>query len=200
MAYFAQSTDPNSKKTRSVDSLKIVHWNCNSIKNKKELLGKYLYRYEPHVVSLNEIKLDIYEANLLLRFDEYHSVVKCRNHSGTRGGGVAILVRTDIEYNRVNYFDNLDIELVAIKCSLHGKNVNILSFYNPPSSSIESDLWARLQSSKDDFILCGDLNCRSSVLGSIGNNRNGELLEDIVLENDFVVLNESTPTYNRNGY
>jgi hypothetical protein len=65
---------------------------------------------------------------------------------------------------------------------------------------VESDLWAQLQIKKEDFILCGDLNCRSNALGCAGSNKNGEILEEIILENDFVVLNDSSPAYNRNDY
>jgi hypothetical protein len=196
----AHSINFKSGKIKNVENLKIVHWNCNSIGNKKELLGEYLHRYKPHIVSLNETKLDVYEANLVLRFTGYESIIKSRSHAVSSGGGVAILVRSNIEYSIVKNYECFDIELVAVKLSLHGKNVIAISLYNLPTCSIESGLWTQLQNSKEDFILCRDLNCRSKIVGCAGSNKNGEILEDIILENDFVVLNDSSPTFNRNDY
>jgi exonuclease III len=198
MAFIAQNSESN--KNYNSRNLKIVHWNCNSIKNKIELLGEYLLKYKPHIISLNEIKLSTYEANHLLRFCGYSSLAKCRKDDKAKGGGVAILVRADVAYNVASDFDYLNLELVSIRLVLHGKEITILSYYNPPTSSIESQLWLHLQNSKEDFILCGDLNCRSSSLGGIGSNRNGELLENIILDHDFIILNDSSPTFFRNDY
>jgi hypothetical protein len=89
---------------------------------------------------------------------------------------------------------------VAIKLSLHGIDLGVISIYNMPTCSIDSGVWGRLQNTQEDFILCGDLNCRSKVLGGVGSNSNGDLLENVILNNDFLVLNDSSPTFNRKNY
>ena len=57
-----------------------------------------------------------------------------------------------------------------------------------------------LNTSKDQFIVVGDLNAKSTQWGADINNQNGEILNDIVLDNDCLVVNNKKPThYSFNG-
>ena len=84
-----------------MNKLKICHFNCNSIANKKEEFELFLDKHSPDLVSLNEIKLSIEKANYLLRFNNYVSYHKCRKKNGNKGGGVAILAKNTIKATRL---------------------------------------------------------------------------------------------------
>ncbi|RNA16243.1 hypothetical protein BpHYR1_023599 [Brachionus plicatilis] len=69
----------------------VMHWNCNSFRNKKDLLIFELETQDPDIVLLNEIKLKESQAVSLLNVPGYRSIFKCRNSSR---GGVAIRQNT----------------------------------------------------------------------------------------------------------
>ena len=96
-------------------SLKVIHWNCNSLNNKKELLESFLQKHQPDVLLLNETKLDSLRAYFFLTFKGYTSIHKCRN---SRGGGVAILIKNSIEFLQINDLDFFNCELIAIRLTI----------------------------------------------------------------------------------
>ena len=67
------------------------------------------------IVVLNELKLLPEEANHYLSFSGYASMFKLRVKNPRRGGGVAILVKKDLNYEQVSSFDSFNKELVLIK-------------------------------------------------------------------------------------
>jgi hypothetical protein len=52
-------------------NLKIIHWNCNSIKDKIDTLKAFLQDEKPDLMSLNEIKCNETEANNIFYIDNY---------------------------------------------------------------------------------------------------------------------------------
>lgn len=86
--------------TPNINSLKIVHWNCNSIVNKIHDLKIYISLHEPDIISLNELKINEIKANLLFNdIVNYNFVCKCRNN---HGGGVVLLIKNAISYEEIN--------------------------------------------------------------------------------------------------
>jgi hypothetical protein len=56
-------------------------------------------------------------------------------------------------------------------------------------------MWDFLAQSKNEYIICGDLNAKSPAFGCIGHNKNGDFLEEVLLETNTVVLNKHVPTF-----
>ena len=55
---------------KNVDSrINIMHWNCNSLNNKIDEFKKFCSKYKPHIISLNETKMGVFNANYLLQID-----------------------------------------------------------------------------------------------------------------------------------
>ena len=73
--------------------LKLIHWNCFSLRNKREEFDLFLRRENPEIDVLNKLKLLPEEANHYLSFSGYASISKLRVKNPRRGGGVAIMVR-----------------------------------------------------------------------------------------------------------
>jgi exonuclease III len=99
--------------------------------------------FKPDIVLINELKLD---ENFFLRFEGYNTYDKPRNQFG---GGVAIVIKSAISQTQTNEFDDLNLELVSIKinCKKFG-DVQIVTYYNPPSSTLSLELFCRLSYSK----------------------------------------------------
>ncbi|RNA18470.1 RNA-directed DNA polymerase from mobile element jockey-like [Brachionus plicatilis] len=160
-----------SKKNLKTPVLKIVHWNCNSLSNKKELLELLINKYQPDIVMLNEIKLDKQKANSLLNIRDYLSIHKFRI---SRGGGVAILIKNNVEFNELVELDSLNFEIIGIKVP-------------PPNhkNPLDPSIFEYIEKRFDYFVIGGDLN---SKLSSLGNKTN---------DNDprFLIVNDDCPTF-----
>ena len=75
------------------NQLKVGHWNCRSINNKKYIFNKFLRDNEFDVFGLNETKLDD-KNKKEFELTNYNIVLKNRNR---RGGGVALLIKKKFE-------------------------------------------------------------------------------------------------------
>ena len=151
----------------------------------------------PDIVMLNEIKLDSIVSNDYLDFPGYNSISKPRNRYG---GGVAILVRQSLNYSEDHSLDLLNLELVSINLKLVGKEVKLVSLYNPPNKELSVELFKEL-SKVGSFILGGDLNSKNTDFGCKENNKNGAILGELLNEFGYSLLNNRQPTFfqvNRN--
>ncbi|RNA21231.1 RNA-directed DNA polymerase from mobile element jockey-like, partial [Brachionus plicatilis] len=186
-----------SKKNLKTPVLKIVHWNCNSLSNKKELLELLIIKHQPDIVMLNEIKLDKQKANSLLNIRDYLSINKCRN---SRGGGVAILIKNNVEFSELVELDSLNFEIIGIKVPVKigslRKNINLISIYQPPNhkNPLDPSIFEYIEKHFDYFVIGGDLNSKLSSLG-YKTNDNGKILEDILEDPRFLIVNDDCPTF-----
>ena len=134
--------------TSSYPNLTIGLWNCNSIKKHKTEISKLL--------SQNYTFLCINETELAkkdnIHFNNYNIT---RNDRNSHGGGVLILSRIGIEFERLNNLDKFNLELVALKVKLKNSFINIITVYVPPrksnqdkfiDSSTNYQLWSLLSS------------------------------------------------------
>ncbi len=64
-------------------------------------LKHFLNIIKSNIVSLQEIKLSKEEANLCLNFPEYSAYIRTRESNPKRGGGVAILIRSEIPHTPI---------------------------------------------------------------------------------------------------
>ena len=115
----------------SIQELKILQWNCHSISNKLSNFKLHIYTSKPHVICLSEIWLtQNYEPN----FVNYSAIHKHRG-APQAGGGLAILVRSDITFleQDLQPFPQGFLEVCGIKIYLKNSNVpvSILNLYNP---------------------------------------------------------------------
>ncbi len=93
------------------NSLIISHWNCNSIKSHKPEIYSLINK-KHNFICLNETKLSNSDN---ISFENYEIIRKDRNR---RGGGVAILARTDMKFEKIDTLDSFGLELLAIKVKL----------------------------------------------------------------------------------
>ncbi|RNA04460.1 hypothetical protein BpHYR1_054582, partial [Brachionus plicatilis] len=98
--------------------LVITHWNCLHLPSRVHLLASFLAQKCPDIVLLNELKIDLSEANIYLDFHNYQFITKPHNKYG---GGVAILIKEGIEFIQDFSYEEFNSELLCIKMNL-GKN------------------------------------------------------------------------------
>ena len=108
-------------------------------------------------------------------------------------GGTSIMVKSSVPHS---HFDlNTNLQAVAVNVTL-SKKVTICSIYLPPSDTLSKHSLVNLiDQLPHPFMLVGDFNGHSKVWGSSDTNDRGEIIEDVIAENDLCLLNEKQPTY-----
>lgn len=98
----------------------------------------------------------------IIRFDNYNIT---RKEGNSRGGGVANLIRNDLDFERVGTLDKFGMELITIKVKLKNIFINVILIYIPPRITNQNKFldqaFFNALSTLEPFILCGDLNCHS---------------------------------------
>ena len=179
----------------------IVHWNCNGLSGKIEELKLFLKLESPDIISLNEIKCNQALANLNFNALNYNSCYKIRDNS--IGGGVALLVKSSINFEELDLMNEFNCEIVGIKIKTVNKTeLSIFSYYNSPTNVLNSDFFYKLESNNLNYLVCGDFNSKSTHLGCLTDNSNGNVLTEIIINSSGQLLNDTLePTFtirNRN--
>ena len=182
-----------------LNTLNIIHWNCFKMTPNRSLeLNSFIIKNQPDILSINELKLDQNSANYYLNFNNYTTIYKPRKKGCNFGGGVALIVKNQVEFIETNYFQNLNLEIAEIKIKLQKEDCIIISYYNPPDAELSTALFNALYSSEANFILCGDLNAKAKSFGcSNAENKNGKILENILINTNCQIINEKINTYHR---
>jgi exonuclease III len=163
-------------------SSSIYLWNANRIKFKINELEEFLIKNNRSIFAINETKLNKNEENIFEKLN-YNYVCNSRNN---RGGGVAILIEKEIVYEEVFELDRFKVEQVSIKIKTNNSDLYIISYYNPPNESVNSEMLKFIDDNFKNYVICGDLNSRSKSFGCFGNNNNGEKLS-LFLENSSAI-------------
>lgn len=178
------------------DCLKIIFWNCRSIRNKFMELFDFLERENIDICLLSETWL----KNNNKLFSPNYSCIRVDRE--TTGGGVAILIKKSISYTelpsvKTDVIENVGIRIVANNST----NFKLYSIYFPGGSSTQerqrrfkSDL-RRLFSDREPYILCGDLNSRHRNWGCRRANCYGNILTEFTTFFPITVLSTDDPTY-----
>ena len=99
--------------------------------------------------------------------------------------GEWLCFREPIKFETSNIFDELDLEVVAIKLSVERNYIFVISYYNP--GKLETKLFRILDEKCKNYILLGDLNAHAEILGSSSLNQSGKILDDIILNGQHVL-------------
>ena len=84
----------------------------------------------PHVIDINETKIDSAINDSHIAIDEYDVIRKDRN---SVGGGVALYVHKSVDFKRCDDLINSDIEAISAKIKI-GKYKPIFSYINPQTT------------------------------------------------------------------
>ena len=159
---------------------KIAHLNIRSLFKHIDQLKFYLHDQKYDVISLNETMLDDSIEDHEIDISGYDILRKDRNR---HGGGVAIYVRSIIDY-KIRYdlmIDNLETITVEIQ-KPKAKPFLINTWYRPPNSSLEvfdsyEDIVKNMDIEDKEMVLVGDFNCDWSLESSNSNPQKTRLVD-----------------------
>lgn len=175
--------------------LKIIAWNCHSLYHKLSHFKIFLYKLKPHIVCLCETWL---KDNFLPSFINYTPYFQLRPNR--QGGGLAILVRSDIaaQEKKLTSFPTGQLEVQAV--TVHGSHsqLDILSIYNPNLNILSSEFDHYLSQLGNNCIFLGDMNAKNPLwdTNSISNACGTQLADCLINFPNLCLLTPiNLPTY-----
>ena len=166
---------------------------------KHEVLLDFIEKREIDIAVIQETK---FNAKSKMKPTPNYNLVK-ENRQNKDGGGVAILIKKDIPFQKVKTPNSLvDNHLEEITISINndrGSSLFIRNVYIPPASSCSpgyippvDQLSAGLG---DTYLILGDVNAHHTLWYSEDNVDNrGQQFAEWIGETDLGILNEDTPT------
>ena len=131
----SNSSKETNSSNKMLGGLKLTSININSIRGKKLDLLAFLEVHQPHVVAIQETKIDssIATSELFPETCQYNVFRKDRN---LHDGGVMLLIHKDIPRMPLSELEN-DSESVSAKIFANKTSHYVASWYRQPGGSIE---------------------------------------------------------------
>ena len=168
------------------NELYIISLNCRSIYSRLSELKLLVYKEEPHIVCLSETWA---VQNRIPSFINYRSHWKHR--IGSRGGGLAILVRSDIvtiPKLLTEITSGLEVQTVTIL--MENYKIDLLNIYNAERNTNMNTFLHYFQQLSRKFIIVGDFNAHHHIWSKMGtpSNITGNSLAAILGNRDDISL------------
>lgn len=169
--------------------LTILQWNARSLIANGLEFKHFIDQLDekPHIICIQETWL---KSHLDFVIQGYGVVRKDRKVGN--GGGVATFIQNQVQYRVINEFE--EYEVVAIDIYAEKQNIQVINFYNPCdrlNKGLEKVIGSR---SGYKVIWCGDFNAHNTLWGSINDDHNGEVIEEIIDSHALVCLNDGRNT------
>ena len=170
-------------------TLCIVHWNAEGVRQKKLELQQFLKVQKIDVCCIQETHLNN-THRFSIRGYEIHRV----DRADRPKGGVLTLVKTSIPSTEVQRSEKADMEYITVKLIFPDRNLTICYLYSQPNKAINLQI---LQPNSEDWMIVGDSNSHSPSWGYPSINAKGEEVEQWIASNRLVLINTPTdpPTF-----
>lgn len=169
-----------------------MQWNCQSLMNK---LSEFQHRTNNFdIILLSETWLQKKDNINIKNFD----IIR-KDRSTKKGGGVAILIRNGIKYQRtsVEYNCNGQIELCSINLFINNEKWLIISCYKSPDNNITENNWKKFldQFNNKKILIAGDLNAHHHLWGDEKIDTQGKRIYNAIDDTNLFFLNQGKKTY-----
>ena len=124
-------------------------------------LRTFVSENKPHIIGINETKLDHTVIDGEVEFDEYQII---RNDRNSFGGGVALYIHDSVPFTLYDAICS-NLESLTIKLNIpYVRPILITTIYRPPGSTVDlfpklEELLKSLEPDDIEIIFMGDLNC-----------------------------------------
>ena len=176
-------------------SISILQWNVRSFLPNKHFIRMILDEQSPTIMCFQETRC---KKSQQLSITGYTCVSRSdREENRSGGGGVAILCSNLLPSDEIQ-IRNTNLEICAIQVYKGNLNLTIVNLYLPPSrenNDIKSELDNIINQISGQYIISMDSNAHHPAWGSDRPDRRGEIIEDWINENDLIILNDGSPTY-----
>lgn len=174
--------------------VKLVNWNACSLPNKIIELRSFLEEKEVDVALITETNLKPEVSVFIPGF----RIIRL-DRTNSRGGGVAIAVRRNINCRLLPSLQLKIIEAVGVEISTSVGDITLIVAYCPAQATAESAKTLRrdiikLTRRQGQYIIAGDLNAKHQAWGNTRRNRNGTIWGNDLEEGHYSILSPDSPT------
>lgn len=164
-------------------------WNCDTIKTRQLELSCFLDNFNIDICCLNETRLD---KGLKLKCTGYNVHRSDRN---SQGGGVAILVKSNIKHEKNYTVNNISTENLVVDIDTDNGKVTIVAVYNPPNKTLSAHDLNVLFRLNNKVLIVGDFNAKHIAWNCFTNNKNGNILLSYINKNNIILNASDEPTH-----
>ena len=160
--------------------LKILQWNCYSIRKKITEFKKHTENYD--IIALQETWLS---RNDNIRYEPFEIIRKDR--IGRPGGGIMLLIKNTVQFisKVMQPFPEGQFEIQAVTVKTDAGFIDIMNIYNPRTILSKIEFCHYLNQLRNKYIIIGDMNAHHSLWEPSKNGRSnqcGRILFDILNE------------------
>ena len=119
-----------------------------------------------------------------------------RDRGSDRGGGIAVLIKNQIAHSQIT-IPETNIEMIGLNLFISESTIKFFSYYNHPGKKIPREFFEKYFDKKQNFILVGDLNSKTPIVGCKSSNPSGHILEKVLEDSDLMVFNDLSPTFKK---
>lgn len=172
-----------------MSKMKIVLWNCRSLKSKKnELVGR-IGEYD--IIVLTETRCTNTEY---IKFPGYRAISK---ESRGNSGGVSIIVRKEIEFEEIKGWQRMGecMDVIGIRLINTDIQFNIVAVYRRPTIRVTRREWQELfnmEHKQLETVFVGDFNAHNEIWNCRDTDRQGEDLFEVMYNQNYICLNTDT--------
>ena len=177
-------------------NMHVLQWNAQAVRSHGDEFKKSIYERDnkPDIICIQESWL---KGHHNFGISGYEIVRKDRDLSlgKSGGGGVLTCIRKGIAYKVVETLDCDDVEVIVVEVfRKDDSSIFVVNVYNT-SADINMEIFDKLLDGINGTVmLCGDFNAHNTLWGSIKNDKNGKLIEDMLDDYNLVCLNDGTGT------
>ena len=181
--------------------MSIVQWNIRGLKANREQIRVLLRDAGASIMCLQETKIGEESVNLGVNYSFYRSPP----YIGARAqGGTGFVVHKSVNHKSVPL--NTILQACAIQIFTN-KWITLCSLYLEPSLEDHlvdacgrprrlqlGDLQDLIDQLPQPYILMGDFNAKHTLWGSAICDRWGDIIDELVSDNDVILMNDGSPT------
>ena len=173
-------------------NLNLIQWNAKSIFSRFQELERWSTEYDYFAISETWLSGNI--PFLLRGFD----IIR-KDRGDRRGGGVALLINHSLRYHQIDTYDCQGlIEACAAEVFLPNRSIILIACYRPPNSNtISEQEWLNFigQFRNRPTIFARDFNAHCSYWGSRYTCPNGKNLWAALIDSEFSIIGNNSPTF-----
>lgn len=184
------------------ESLNILQWNANSLLNRVHELYDFMNENHIHIACISETFLvgsDVIPAHP--NFVHYR-LDRMNLPENQRSGGVAIIIRSDINHHPMSNLSTRLLEAIGIEvCLEDSTRIQIISAYLPGGSTTthinqhyKNDIQLLINRHCSYFVM-GDFNSRHRLWNCTRANTAGNILFNEHQRHQFLIYHPDEPTY-----
>ncbi|XP_063968654.1 uncharacterized protein LOC135157353 [Lytechinus pictus] len=142
--------------------MRIAHLNCISLTKNLDEIRLLVKKSDMDILTLSETHLNENICDTEIGLDNFDIIRKDRNRSG---GGIAIYIKSSINYSVRNDITEYDLEMIVLEIKrLKVKPFFVVVWYRPPNSNVDKfnlfeNVLLKLDRLKHDYVILGDINC-----------------------------------------